>query len=111
MLLPWFNCPLWFLPVQWGASSALQLRNAIMKGYFWSAFTGLAAGYGAVLGVGGGGQWGARKPLPWSVYKLFRQMRARGGSRLSEIEGLLPARSEVGAPSAKLMAEVGVAGA
>ncbi len=101
VLLPWFNCPLWFLPVQWAASSALQLRNALARGYLWPAISGLAAGYAAIPG-----QWSARRPAPWPVYKLFRAMRARGGSRLSEIESLLPPLKPAGPPSPALMREL-----
>ena len=101
ILLPWFNCPWRFLPVQWAGSIVRTIRNSARQKCLWPATKGMIAGFWRCVP-----QRGARRPVPAAVYHLFRAMRNAGPRPLADVESIVPPSATIGGPDPRLLSEI-----
>lgn len=85
VLFAWYNVPGVALPIHLFGTSLLGLRHGVRSGQVGRTVLGLARGIGA-----GVRRTSARHPVPWSVYKLSRQLRRARCTPLTAIEMELP---------------------
>ena len=86
ILFAWHHVPWRWLGVHLAANTFNSLRFAARSKAPMRMIAGLAAGY-----IYGLLHWEGRRPVPWSVYRLYRQLRKSGPQPLSAVEPLLPA--------------------